>query len=178
MTESSSSKPSSSSFTPLREHSANGDIPTLYSTFHKQSIQKSIDEKQKLGEIPTRAVKQNSFQKLLSHIPPIKYRFGREAFKFGWYLLYPFGVVFAISQPAIKEWIVSKMPETKSYMDNWQSSQSQEEVDLAKNMQQVELGNASNYNLYWQEKTKNDERVKKFLEMQRGRVEKDMDRND
>jgi len=167
MSESSANKPSDF---PLRNYGRSGEVPTLYSTFHKETIQKKLEAE---GHAAPR-VPSNSFQKLLSYVPPIKYRFGREFFKFGWYLLYPFGVVFAISQPAIKEWVISMMPETKSYMDEWQSKQNNEEVELAKNMQQNEVGNASNYNLYWQEKAKNDERVKKFLESQRGRIEKDI----
>ncbi|KAF0978714.1 hypothetical protein FDP41_002534 [Naegleria fowleri] len=166
----------STTFTPLRQYnSETGRIPTLYSTFHKEEIQRTVEEKQRLGQLPKSVPKPlNPIQKLLSYVPPIKYRFGREFFKFAWYLMYPFGVVFVISQPAIKEWIVSKMPETKSYMDEWEANRSEEEVHLAEDMKQNELGNANHYNLYWQEKAKNDERVKKFLEMQRGKVEEDM----
>ncbi|KAG2392152.1 hypothetical protein C9374_012404 [Naegleria lovaniensis] len=175
-TQASSEATTQSTFAPLRQYdSETGRIPTLYSTFHKEEIQRTVEEKQRVGQMPKPASKSlNSFQKLLSYVPPIKYRFGREFFKFAWYLMYPFGVVFAISQPAIKEWIVSKMPETKSYMDSWEANRSEEEVNLAEDMKQNELGNTNHYNLYWQEKAKNDERVKKFLAMQRNKVEEDM----
>ncbi|KAL9646188.1 hypothetical protein ABK040_008061 [Willaertia magna] len=133
-------------------------VPTLYSTFHKESIEKVIN--------PNKPIKPKStFTKLLEYVPPIKYRFGREFFKFAGYLIYPFMVVFAISQPAVKEWIAGQMPDTSKY--HKEHFESEEEREFSKALKENEMTNQTSYSIYWQEKAKNDERVKKFLENQR-----------